>query len=187
MNIIVVEAKLMAMYIGLIPAMDNKNTCEILIITNAISAVSKILESQINPLQRIILSIADKLKSFLGKNSRNIIYFWQYPKKAEWPRHKLIDDQVKVPSNRPICPSRNSYLFSKKKEYNDILKEWQILFSISQKKGQLFLDFEDKKQYVIKPIYTKEGSWLFSIEFTNALYIQFTHITTDYASISKYH
>ena len=41
-----------------------------------------------------------------------------------------------------MLPSKNSHLFSKKKECNDILKEWQTSFSTSQKKDQIFLDFK---------------------------------------------
>jgi len=32
------------------------------------------------------------------------------------------------------------------------------LFPASKKRGQLFLDFKDKKQSIIKPTYAKEGS-----------------------------
>ena len=41
-----------------------------------------------------------------------------------------------------MLPSKNSHLFSKKKECNDILKEWQTSFPTSQKKDQIFLDFK---------------------------------------------
>jgi len=44
------------------------------------------------------------------------------------------------------------------KKYDNILREWQVSFAFSQKKEQLFLDFEDKKQHIIKPIYAKGGS-----------------------------
>jgi len=126
------------------------------------------------------------MKSFFSRDNRNIIHFWQCPKKAKWLRHKLIDDQVKATENRPIYPSRNSYLFSKKKECDNTLKKWQNSFYTSQKRGQLFLDFEDKKQIVIKPMYIKGGSWLPSIGFTNALCTWFTHMTTDHAPIGEY-
>jgi len=68
-----------------------------------------------------------------------------------------------------------------------MLKEWQISFSTSQKKGQLFLDFKDEKQDVIKPTYAKDGLWLFSIGFTNILCTWFTHMTIGHALIRKYH
>ena len=85
-----------------------------------------------------------------------------------------------------MLPSKNSHLFSKKKKCNDILKEWQTSFSTSQKKGQIFLDFKDKKQHVIIPTYAKGSSWLPSIEFTSTLCAQFTHMTTGHVPISKY-
>jgi len=186
MNIIPIKAELMSIHIGLIPAIDNKDTHQILIITDTISAAKNILESQPNPLQKSILSIANNMKSFFSRDNRNVIHFWQCSNKTEWPRHKLVDDQVKAAKNRPIYPSRNLYQFNRKKECNDALKEWQNSFFTSQKKGQLFLDFEDKKQIVIKPTYTKDSSWLLAISFTNALCIHFTHMTTDHAPIGKY-
>jgi len=186
MNIISMEAKLMSIRIGLIPAIDNKDNHQILVITDTISAAKKILESQPNPLQKAILLIADGIKVFFSRDSRNVIHFWQCPNKAEWPRHKLVDDQVKATINIPTHPSRNSYLFNRKKECDDTLKEWQNLFSISQKKDQQFLDFEDEKQNVIKPTYSKGGSWLPSISFTNALCACFICMTTGYTPIGEY-
>ena len=83
--------------------------------------------------------------------------------------------------------TKNSFLFSKKREYDNILKEQQTLFSTNQRKGQLFLDFENKKQHIIKPTYAQYSSWLFSIGFTNTLCTQFTYITIGYAPIGKYY
>jgi len=109
------------------------------------------------------------MKTYLEKDKRNTIHFWYCSSKAKWPRHKLVDDQVKVTSNIPTLPNRNSFLFNRKKKCNDILKEWQTSFLTSYKRGQLFLNFKDKKKYVIKLTYTKEGSWLSFIGFTNTL------------------
>jgi len=119
-------------------------------------------------------------KSFLDKDKRNTIYFWYCPSKTEWPRHKLVNDQVKAAVNTPTLSNRCSYLFSKKKEYNNILKEWQTSFATSQKKSQLFLDFEDEEEHIIKPTYAKGGSWLSYIRFTNSLCAQFTHMITGH-------
>jgi len=63
------------------------------------------------------------MKSFLKKDKRNVIHFWYYSSKAEWPRHKLVDDQVKAANNVLTLSSRNYFLFSRKKEYNNICKE----------------------------------------------------------------
>jgi len=68
-----------------------------------------------------------------------------------------------------MFPSKVSYLFSKKKEYDDILCEWQTSFANSIKKGHYFLSFENKKKIVIKPTYAKGSLWLPVIGFTNSL------------------
>lgn len=186
MNITSAEAELMAICIGLIPAIENPSNHQILIVTDAITAAKQILESRPNPFQKAIIPIASSLKAFLEKDNRNRVHFWQCPNKAQWPRHKLVDDQVKASKNTSLCPSKNSYLFSRKKECEDILKEWQDEFAQGKKKGQLFLDFKDEKQSVIKPTYSKGGSWLPSIEFTNALCARFTRMTMGYAPIGEY-
>jgi len=123
-NITSVKAKLMAIYIGLMPALNNNNIHQILVVTDAISATNYILESRPNPLQKAVLSIASNLKSFFEKDNRNHIYFWQCSKKAKWPRHILVDDQVKASANVFILPSKNSYLFNRKKECDSALIEW---------------------------------------------------------------
>jgi len=159
----------MAICTGLIPTMKMNNIYDIIIITNSITAARKILESKVNPLQNMFIPLASAIKAYLSKDSRSKIYFWYCPSKAKWPRHQLIDDQVKANTYIPTFPSKDSYLFSKKKEYDDILCKWQISFVNSLKKGHYFLNFEDKKQRVIKPIYAKGSLWLLVIGFTNLL------------------
>jgi len=78
------------------------------------------------------------------------------------------------------------HLFSRKKECNNILHEWQESFTDNPKKGQYFLSFENEKQQVIKPTYAKGGSWLPFIGFTNSLCARFTHMTTGHAPIGEY-
>jgi len=56
----------------------------------------------------------------------------------------------------------------------------------SLKKGHYFLNFEDKKQRVIKPTYAKGSLWLPIIGFTNSLCVRFTHMTTGHAPIGEY-
>jgi len=108
------------------------------------------------------------------------------PSKAKWPRHKLVDDQVKANSCVPTFPSKESYFFSKKKECDNTLCKWQTSFANSLKKGHYFLNFEDKKEKVIKPTCAKGGSWLPVIGFTNSLCARFTHMTTGYVPIGEY-
>jgi len=148
----------MAIRTGLIPAIEIDGVHDITVITDSIAAAKKILESKVDPLQNMFIPLASAIKTFLSKDGRNKIHFWYYPSKAEWPRHKLVDDQVKASSCTPTFPSKESHLFSHKKECDNILCEWQTHFAKSLKKGHYFLNFEDEKERVIKPTYAKGGS-----------------------------
>jgi len=185
-NVTSIEAKLMAIRTGLIPVMERDNIHDIIIITDSIAAARKILESKVDSLQNIFIPIISTVDTFLRKDSRNKIHFWYCPSKAKWPRHQLVNDQVKAGKCILAFPSKESHLFSRKKECNNILHEWQESFVNNLKKGQCFLSFEDEKQQVIKPTYAKEGSWLPFIGFINSLSTRFTHMTTGHAPIEEY-
>jgi len=114
-NVTSIKAELMAIRTGLIPAMEIDNIHDITVITDSIAAARKILESKVDPLQNMFIPLASAVKTFLSKNGRNKIHFWYCPSRAEWPKHKLVDDQVKASSCTPIFPSKESYLFSKMK------------------------------------------------------------------------
>jgi len=166
--------------------MEKENVHNIILITDSIVAAKKIFESKINPLQNIFIPVISAVNSFFKKDSRNKIQFWFCPSKTKWPKHQLIDDQVKADNCTPVFPSKESHLFSQKKECDSILHEWQDSFTTNPKRDQCFLDFEDENQKVIKPMYSKGGSWLPSIGFTNSLCAYFTRMTTGHASIGEY-
>ena len=176
----------MAIYMGLISAMEKNNIHDIIVIIDSIIAVKKILKSKVNPFQNIFIPIVSAIEIYLRKDGRNKIHFQYYSSKAKWPRHQLVNDQVKASKCAFLFPSKESYLFSKKKKYNNILYEQQESFANSLKKGQCFLNFEDKKKQVIKPTYTKGELWLSFIGFINSLCTQFTCITTGYVPIGEY-
>jgi len=123
LNVTSIEAELMAIHTSLIPAMEIDGIYDITVITDSIAAAKKILESKVDPLQNMFIPLASTIKTFLSKDGRNKIHFWYCPSKAEWPRHKLVDDQVKASSCNPTFPSKESHLFSRKKECNNILCE----------------------------------------------------------------
>jgi len=138
--------------------MEDNNIHDITVITDFISAASKVLESKVDPLQNIVIPMAYAIKLYLARDSRNRIHFWYCPGKAKWPRHKLVDNQVKASTNALELLCKNSHLFSRKRECNNILQEWQSTFTNSLKRGHYFLMFEDEDQRVIKPTYAKGGS-----------------------------
>jgi len=185
-NVTSIEAELMAICLGLIPAMEEENVHNIIVITDSIAAAKKVFKSKTDPLQNMFILLTSAIDSFFRKDGRNKIQFWFCPSKAKWPKHKLIDNQVKANNCAPIFPSKESHLFNKKKECDNILSEWQNSFMSNPKRGQCFLDFEDKNQKVIIPTYAKGGSWLPSIGFTNSLCACFTCMTTGHAPIGEY-
>jgi len=77
--------ELMAICTGLISAMEIDNIYDITVITDSIAAARKILESKVNPLQNMFISLASAVKTFLSKDSRNKIHSWYCPSKAKWP------------------------------------------------------------------------------------------------------
>jgi len=131
------------------------NIYDIIVIADSITTAKKILESKVNHLQNMFILLASAIKAYLRKDSRNKIYFWYCPSKAKWPRYQLVNDQVKANTCIPMFPSKDSHLFSKKKECDDILCKWQTSFTNSIKKSHYFLNFKDKKQIVIKLTYAK--------------------------------
>ena len=77
-----IKAELMSICLSLLPAMENENTQNIIVIINFIAAVYKILDSKTNPFQNTVIPLASKIKSFLNRDNRSAIYFWHCPKKA---------------------------------------------------------------------------------------------------------
>jgi len=78
-NIIALEAKLMAICTGLIPAMEIVNVHNIIVITDSIAAERKILESKVNPLQNMVILLTSAIKSFFSKDSERVqkgIAYW---------------------------------------------------------------------------------------------------------------
>jgi len=123
---------------------------------------------------------------FLKKNRRNSIQFWYCSSKLKWPRYSIVNKEAKAVHTPSILLEKNSFLLSKKKECDLLLETWQKLFKDSKKKRQLFLEFEDDKEHIIKPTYAKEGSWLSYIGVSNSVCSRFTCMMLGYAPIGEY-
>ena len=86
-NVIPIEAKLMAIYLGLSYSLSNNNNCNIIVITDSLTATRKIVKSHVSPFQAVVAPLAIQIKEFLCKDSHSSIQFWHCPNKAKWPRH----------------------------------------------------------------------------------------------------
>jgi len=185
-NITPLEAELMAIRIGLTSALEDPNPQQVLVITDSLEAGKRIISPSDRYLQKSIIPIAEKIKDFLNKDICNSIHFWHCPNKLEWPRHILVDKEAKSTHQPPILPEKNLFLFSKKKECDLAINSWQKSFKDSKKRGQLFLDFEDDNEKVIKPSYAKGGSWLPHIGISNSICARFTRMMIGHAPIGEY-
>jgi len=58
-----------------------------------------------------------------------------------------------------MLPSKLSWDFSKKNEYDDLIKKWKI-FQVSDMKGKQFLDLVDGNNNPLELSYIKGGPWL---------------------------
>ena len=185
-NITSLEAELMAIRIGLTRALEESEAQQVLVITDSLEAEKKIISAGDQHLQKSIIPIAEKIKEFLSKDRHNSIHFWYCPNKLEWPRHILVDKEAKSSHPPPTLLDKNLFLLSKKKECDLTLELWQKSFKDSKKKGQLFLDFEDDNERVIKLTYAKGGLWLPYIGISNSICVRFTRMMLGHAPIGEY-
>jgi len=63
--------------------MEINNIHDIIVITNSITVAKKILESKVDPLQNMFISLAFAIKAYLSKDGRNKIHFWYCSSKAK--------------------------------------------------------------------------------------------------------
>ena len=66
----------MAIYLGLIPAMEEKNVHNIIVITDSIATAKKVFKLKTDPLQNMFIPVTSAIDSFFRKNGRNKIQFW---------------------------------------------------------------------------------------------------------------
>jgi len=85
-----------------------------------------------------------------------------------------------------ILSSKMSWKFSKKKEYNSIVKKWQMYFQASNYKRRHFLDLNNDDSQPIYPIYSKDSVWLKHFSLSNFLYAHIIRLIINHASIGEY-
>jgi len=99
----------------------------------------------------------------------------------------LVDNDIKKFNLIPISPAKASWDFNKKEECNDIIKNWQMTFQVSDLKRKQFLDLLNDELNTIKPSYTKESPWIKHFRHSNSLYARATRAITNHAPIGEYH
>lgn len=86
----------------------------------------------------------------------------------------------------PLYLSKESRDYSKREEYDNIIREWYLTFKSSNLKRRNFLSLLNNNLLEIEPAYTKKGPWLQHFGYSNLLYTQVTQAITNYAPIGEY-
>ena len=98
-----------------------------------------------------------------------------------------VDKEIKQLKTDPIFLCKSSWYFSKKEEYDTILKNWQITFQALDYKGKNFLNLNNNDNLPTRPTYSKGGIWLKLIGHSNSLCVWTTRAITNYTPIGEYH
>jgi len=139
MNIISTKVKLLLIRYRINLAIQVPNVRQIIIITDAILAARCIFDLSNYLFQLHSIVIFQDLRAFFDRNSNNTISFWDCSSSNKWPSHLAVDKKTKQLKINPIFLCKSSWDFSKKEEYNIILKNWQITFQTSDYKRKNLL------------------------------------------------
>ena len=134
------------------------NISKIIDITDSIHVAHKIFDSLAHLYQILLAAILLDLCVFFNSHVNNSIEFCECPSHLNWQLHEKVDKETKAFNLIPFLPCKNSWDFSKKKESDDILNAWKMMFQASNFKENHFLDLLDDNNNIIKPTYVKEGS-----------------------------
>jgi len=78
-----------------------------------------------------------------------------------------VDKDTKKLNLILLYSSKMSWNFSKKKEYDDIIKEWYDKFKTSSLEGKFFLNLLNNNLLDIKSFYIEGELWIKSFELSN--------------------
>jgi len=168
-NVTIIEAKLFAIGYGINQAIQITNINCIVIITNSIHTAHRIFDSSVYPYQIQSSAISRELRESFNKDLINSIKFLNCPSNNDWTLYSIVDKEIKEFNLIPLFPCKSSWDLDRKKESDDILNTWKIMFQASDKKERHFLDLLDNDSCLSEPSYSKEGSWITYFGHSNSL------------------
>ena len=118
---------------------------------------------------------------FFNKHPSNSIEFWDCLSDEEWPLYVSVDKDMKKLNLTPLFPYKTSWNFNKKKENDDIIKQWCMTFQVLDLKGKHFLNDD-----LTNIKYTKGGLWINHFGHSNSLCARTTQAITNHAPIGEY-
>ena len=102
-------------------AIKLQDISKIVVITDAIPATKQIFNTSVYLYQLHSITISKNLRKFFKKNSNNSISFWNYPDSIKWSLYSKVNKELKYIKIDPILPSKMSWKFSRKEEYDSII------------------------------------------------------------------
>jgi len=123
----------------------------IIVITDSIHAAKQIFDSLVQPYQVQLSEIFRELREFFKRDQHNSIEFWDCPSCDKWTLHDMVDKEMKKFNLIPIFPCKSSWDFNRKKECNEIINNWKMMFQASDANGGFFLDLLDDDLKPIEP------------------------------------
>jgi len=185
-NNISTEAELFAIRCGINQAIQIPNINHITIIINAIHAVYHIFDSLVYSYQLQAIAILKELREFFNKNPSNYIEFWNCPSNDNCPLHSVVNKEMKKFDLTPLFPCKSSWDFERKSECDSIIKNWKMMFQVSDARGRNFLDLLDNNLHLLELSYTKEGLWIKYSSHSNSLCTRTTRAIVNHAPIGEY-
>jgi len=157
-----------------------------MVITDSIHATRLIFNSFIHSSQVHSATISKELRRFFIVNNNNSIEFWECPSHCDWPLFKSINKDTKCLHQTPLLLCKSSWDFSRKREYEDIICNWKMIFQASDQKGRQFLELVDSNNNLIKMSYTNGGLWLKLIGHSNSLCTRAIRAITNHTPTGEY-
>ena len=186
LNIMSTEAKLVAIRCGINQATDHDFISIIIIVMDSIYAAKKIFDPSSHPFQKHMVSILKELCSFFSHHPDNHIKFWECPSRSKQYLHKTVDSETKSFRLTPTYPSKLSWNFSRKLEYDDFANRWEITFQASDLKDNQFLDLVDNDNKPLEPSHINGSLWLQNFSHSNSLCTRATRAITNHVPTGEY-
>jgi len=139
-NVITMKVELFAIRCRINQAIQILGTSHIIIITDALYVVQRIFNSTIHLYQIQLITISKNLQNFFNKHLNNSVKFWTCSSDKNWHLYTQVDKDTKKLNLILLYSSKMSWNFSKKKKYNDIIKEWHDKFKTSSLERKFFLN-----------------------------------------------
>ena len=185
-NITSTEAELFSMRCGINQAVNIPGISKIVIIIDSIYAIKRIFDSSLRLFQIHAASISNKLREFFLLSTNNLIEFWECPSCCNWLLHKMVDRKTKQFCQIPLFPCKLSWDFSKKSEYDNIIKNWKITFQALDLRGHQFLNLVNNDNNPIKLSYVNDGLWFKYFRHSNSLDTRAMRAIVNHALLGEY-